>query len=117
MHAGRVVGRDTQPISERDLMLVSSFNPQTNQSIPLTEDLIHEIQDPFYLIQLHDHFKGGPELSYNFHEKYDKLVFYYWTKIIVVAVVLAAAVFLFITGLCQPKYTPDIGEREGESWE
>jgi hypothetical protein len=116
-HGGRVVGRDTQPISERDLMLVSSYNPQTNQSIPLTKDLIRQIYDPYYLIQLHDHFKGGLELSDNFHEKYTKLTFYYWAKITAFSVFIAVAVLLFIAGLCQPKYLPEIGEREGESWE
>ena len=121
VHDGKVVGRDTLPISPRDFRLMVDERIVPRQYVIMTEDVIN--QHPFYdqapirLIELHDILKGGLELSYNFHEKYDQLVFYYWARFVVFGALTIAALVLIIVGLFLPKQTEDIGERGGEAWE
>ena len=121
VHDGKVIGRDTKPISPRDFRLIVDERIVPGQYVILSEDMIN--QNPFYdqypihLIELHDHLKDGLELSYNFHEKYGQLVFYYWARFVVFAFLTGVSLLILITGLLMPKYTEDIGERGGETWE
>jgi hypothetical protein len=75
------------------------------------------VEHPILLVEMHDSFKGGLELSYNFHEKYDKLVFYYWAGFVVFSVLMVISLAVLIVGICLPKHVEEIGERGGESWE
>lgn len=120
-HDGKVIGRDTQPISPRDFRLMVDERIIPGQYVILSEDMInqHPIYDqsPIFMIEMHDHLKGGLELSYNFHEKYDKLIFYYWARFVVFGVLMVASFLLMIVGLFLPKHTEEVGERGGETWE
>jgi hypothetical protein len=66
---------------------------------------------------MQDNFKGGLELSFNFFEKYDKLIFFYWARFVVLSVLAIVSLIVLIVGICLPKRVEEIGERGGESWE
>jgi len=121
VHDGKVIGRDTQPISQRDFRLLVDERIVPGQYVVLSESMINQNpfydQYPLYLIELHDNLKGNLALSYNFHEKYDQLVFYYWARFIVFAFLIGISLLILITGLLMSKHTEDIGERGGETWE
>ena len=117
VHGGKVIGRDTKPISIRDRLIVGERIGLGQLSEDrINQDIFYDLH-PLYLIELHDNLKGGLELSYNFHEKYDQLVFYYWARFVVFAFLTGVSLLTLITGLLMPKHTEDIGERGGETWE
>ena len=121
VHGGKVIGRDTQPISPRDFRLLVDDRIMPPRYLIWTEETInhlpHLIERPIILIEMHDNFKGGLELSYNFNEKYGKLVFYYWAKFVVFGVLAVISLIILIVGIFLPKQVEDIGERGGENWE
>jgi len=121
VHGDKVVGRDTLPISSRDFRLLVDERIIPPWYVIWTEDVINRLPDidyhPIFLIEMHDNFKGGPELSYNFYEKYDKLVFNYWARFVVLGVLAIISLIVLIVGTFLPKQVEDIGERGGESWE
>ena len=117
IHGGKVIGRDTKPISIRDRLIVGErigLGQLTEDRI--NQDIFYDLH-PLYLVELHDNLKGGLELSYNFHEKYDQLVFYYWARFVVFAFLTGVSLLILITGLLMPKHIEDVGERGGETWE
>ena len=120
-HDGKVIGRDTQPISLRDRRLLVDERIVPPRLLIWTEDTINHLPyidyHPIILIEMHDNLKGGLELSYNFNEKYEKLVFYYWARFVVFGVLALISLAVLITGICLPKQAEDIGERGGENWE
>jgi len=109
-HDGKVIGRDTLPTSHRDFRLLIWSEEAINKHPAV-------VYNPLLLIEMHDNFKGGLELSYNFHEKYDKLVFHYWARFVVFAVLAIVSLIVLIVGIFLPRQVDDIGERGGESWE
>ena len=123
LHGNKVVGRDTLPISSRDFRLLvdERIIPPQYGLLVWSEDVINRLPyidyHPLILIEMHDNLKGGLELSYNFSEKYDKLVFYYWARLVVLGVLTAVSLVVLIVGIFLPKQVEDIGERGGESWE
>ena len=123
MHGDKVVGRDTLPISPRDFRLLvdERLLPSQYGFLIWSEDAICKTSfidyRPIVFIEMHDNFKGGLELSYNFYEKYDKLVFYYWARFVVFGVLAIVSLIVLIVGIFLPKQVEEIGERGGESWE
>jgi len=123
VHGDKVVGRDSLPISPRDFRLLvdERLIPSQFGLLVWSEEVINRFPDldyrPIFLIEMHDNFKGGPELSYNFYEKYDKLVFYYWARFVVFGVLAIVSLIVLFVGIFLPKHVEDIGERGGESWE
>jgi len=123
VHDGKVIGRDTLPISSRDFRLLvdERLLPSQLGLLVWTEDVIAKTSfidyRPLVFIEMHDNFKGGLELSFNFYEKYDKLVFYYWARFVVFGVLTVVSLIVLVVGIFLPKHIEDIGERGGESWE
>ena len=121
VHDGKRIGRDTQPISPRDFRLLVDDRIIPPYYVIWSEDVINNhpflASHPIFLVEMHDNLKGGLELSYNFNEKYEKLVFYYWARIVVFSVLMVVSLVVLIVGIFLPKHVEDIGERGGESWE
>ena len=121
VHDGKVIGRDTQPLSPRDFRLLVDERFRPPYYVILSEEVINNEPYidyfPIVLVEMHDNFKGGPELSYNFKEKYEKLVFYYWARFVVFGVLTIISLTVLTVGIFLPKHVEDIGERGGESWE
>jgi len=123
VHGDKVVGRDSLPISPRDFRLLvdERILPPKFGLLIWSEDVISKTSfidyHPLVFIEMHDNFKGGPELSYNFYEKYDKLVFNYWAKFVVFGVLAIVSLVVLIVGIYLPKHVDEIGERGGENWE
>jgi len=118
-HGDKIIGRDTLPLSQRDMNLL--VIPSPYGLLVWSEDAISKTSffdfQPIVYIEMHDNFKGGPELSFNFYEKYDKLVFVYWAKFVVFGVLAIVSLIVLIVGIFLPKQVEEIGERGGESWE
>ena len=116
------IGRDSLPIEERDQFLLLCFDPSKPKDrvrgywTPLMPEYF-DYMPPDSLMGIHDLLKGGPELSSNFTEKYEKLLLNYKARILICIVFLAGSVFLTIVGFCLPKKQVDLGERGGETWE
>lgn len=121
VHDGKVIGRDTQPISPRDFRLLVDERILPPYYVIWTENTINNLpyidQHPIILIEMHDNLKGGLELSYNFKEKYEKLVFRYWARFVVFGVLTIISLGVLIVGILLPKHVDDIGQRGGENWE
>ena len=121
IHDGKVIGRDTQPISPRDFRLLVDNRITPPYYLIWTEDAIKRLPyidyHPILLVEMHDNLKGGLALSYNFNEKYEKLVFYYWARFVVFGVITMISLIILMVGIFLPKHVEDIGERGGESWE
>jgi hypothetical protein len=120
-HDNKAIGRDTLPISLRDHRLLVDERIMPPYLVIWTEETINKHQyidsNPILLVEMHDNFKGGLELSYNFNEKYEKLVFYYWAGFVVFGVLMVISLVVLIVGIFLPKHVEDVGERGGESWE
>ena len=120
-HLDKVVGRDSLPISPRDFRLLVDDRIMPPYLVIWSEETIntHRYIDynPIVLVEMHDNFKGGLELSYNFNERYEKLVFNYWAMCVVLGVLIVISLVVLIVGIFLPKHVEDIGERGGESWE
>ena len=120
-HNDKVIGRDTLPISPRDFRLLVDDRITPPYYVVWSEDTINHLTyldyHPIILVEMHDNFKGGLELSYNFNEKYEKLVFHYWARFVVFGVLAIVSIVVLIVGIFLPKHVEDIGERGGESWE
>lgn len=120
-HDGKVIGRDTQPISPRDFRLLVDERIVPGRYVIWSEETINTLpyidERPIVLVELLDNFKGGPELSYNFNEKYEKLVFYYWARFVIFSVLTGVSLIVVLICVFLPKHAEEIGERGGESWE
>ena len=125
---GKLIGRDSQPISPRDVRLLVDERIIPPYYVVWSEETINKIwtKEPInnhsriqYLvfIEMHDHFKGGLEFSYNFNVKYESLVFYYWARFVVFGVLTLVSLVVLIVGVFLPRQVEDVGERGGESWE
>ena len=121
VHGDKVIGRDSLPISPRDFRLLVDERIMPPWYVIWSEETINKTSfidyHPIILIEMHDNFKSGPELSYNFHEKYGKLVFIYWARFVVIAVLAIVSLIVMIVGISLPGHVEEIGERGGESWE
>ena len=121
VHGNKIIFRDTQPISDRDFRLLVDERIMPPRLLIWSEEVINKhpviVERPLFLIEMHDNFKGGPELSYHFNEKYDTLVFRYWARFVVLGVLTLISLIVLIVGVFLPKHVEDIGERGGESWE
>ena len=117
VHGDKVIGRDSLPIPPRDRRLLINEHIRVVWSEDIINDSSFIDQDPILLIEMHDNFKGGLELSYNFNEKYEKLAFIFWAKVIVFGVLMVASLAVAVVGALLPGQTEEIGERGGESWE
>ena len=121
IHDGKVIGRDTQPIAPRDFRLLVDDRITPPYYLIWTEETINRLPyidyHPILLVEMHDNLKGGLALSYNFNEKYEKLVFYYWARFVVFGVITMISLIILMVGVFLPKHVEDIGERGGENWE
>lgn len=121
VHDGKLIGRDTQPISTRDFRLLVDERIVRGRYLVWTEDVFNHLpyidEHPIILVEMHDYFKGGLEFSYNFNEKYEKIVFNYWARFVVFGVLAIVSLVVLIVGIMLPKQTNEIGERGGENWE
>jgi hypothetical protein len=123
LHDGKVIGRDSLPISPRDFRLLvdDRILPRQFGYLIWSEEVINQFPDlayrPIFLIEMHDNFKSGLELSFHFYEKYDKLVFNYWARFVVLSILTIVSLIVLVVGIFLPQQVEEIGERGGESWE